>query len=269
VIAFFSLAWTWGKTDLVWRLPPNPCLQLCLPKPPARIVIYTDAEIRAFIAIADQVGRASIGDSIMLGLFTGQREGDRLALEDGGLIDGRRLFRQGKTGVVVAIRETPQLISRLESARGRVAEIALKFGLEKEKRPLTIIVDETTGRAWNKTTYRHEFKRVRTIAAKGLPDEEATAKARAEGRNDPEPIWRIAPCCPSLADKHDQDLRDTAVTWLARAGATLPEIAAITGHSLGSIHTIMKHYLAISPELGDAAIDKLMAWMEREGMNVA
>ena len=144
----------------------------------------------------------------------------------------------------------------------------LRLGLDKESRPKTIIVDETTGRPWNSTTYRHEFKRVRMIAAAGMPDEGATAKARAEGRNDPEPIWRMAPC-PSLADKHDQDLRDTAVTWFARAGATLPEIAAITGHSLGSIHSIMKHYLAITPELGDVAIDKLMAWMEREGIKVA
>jgi len=126
--------------------------------------------------------------------------------------------------------------------------------LEKEKRPKTVIVDETTGRGWNSTTHRHEFARVRAIAA-SIADEKATAEARAEGRNDPEPNCRIAPC-KSLADKHDQDLRDTAVTWLARAGATLPEIAAITGHSLASIHTIMKHYLAISPELGDAGIEK-------------
>jgi hypothetical protein len=82
-----------------------------------------------------------------------------------------------------------------------------------------------------------------------------------------EPIWIIAPC-PSLAEKRDQDIRDTAVTWLARAGATLPEIAGVTGHSLTSIHNILKHYLAITPELGDAAIAKLVAWMEREGIVV-
>jgi hypothetical protein len=73
---------------------------------------------------------------------------------------------------------------------------------------------------------------------------------------------------PSIAGKRDQDLRDTAVTWLARAGSTLPEIAAVTGHSLTSIHNIMKHYLAITPELGDVAVDKLAAWMEREGVAV-
>jgi hypothetical protein len=73
---------------------------------------------------------------------------------------------------------------------------------------------------------------------------------------------------PALAGKRDQDLRDTAVTWLARAGATLPEIAAITGHSLRSIHNVLKHYLAITPELADSGIAKLVAWMDREGMAV-
>jgi integrase len=267
-IALISTAWTWGRTDLNWRLPTNPSLELKLPKPPVRLVIYTDSEIRTFIAVADHLGRASIGDSLMLGLFTGQRQGDRLQLEDTGLVDGRRIFRQSKTKVTVAIAETPQLHERLEKAQARVAEIVLKLGLEKEKRPITVVVDETTGRAWNSNTYHHVFVDIRADAVAGIIDEEATAAARAEGRNDPGPIWLIPPC-PSLAGKHDQDIRDTAVTWLARAGATLPEIASITGHSLASIHNIMKHYLALSPELGDAGIKKLVAWMEREGIKVA
>jgi hypothetical protein len=69
---------------------------------------------------------------------------------------------------------------------------------------------------------------------------------------------------PALAGKRDQDLRDTAVTWLANAGCTLPEIASITGHSLQSIHSILKHYLAITPELADSAIAKYVAWMRED-----
>ena len=33
-----------------------------------------------------------------------------------------------------------------------------------------------------------------------------------------------------LAGKRYQDLRDTAVTWLARAGATMAEICAVSSH---------------------------------------
>jgi hypothetical protein len=69
--------------------------------------------------------------------------------------------------------------------------------------------------------------------------------------------------------KHDQDLRDTTVTWLARAKATLPEICGITGHSPRGVHEIMKHYLAVTPELGDTAVDKLTKWMDKWGMAVA
>jgi hypothetical protein len=74
-------------------------------------------------------GPASIGDAIYLGLFTGQRQTDRLALKDEGLVDGRRHFRQSKTGALVAIKETPQLAARLAQARVRVAELKMKLGL--------------------------------------------------------------------------------------------------------------------------------------------
>ena len=38
-------------------------------------------------------------------------------------------------------------------------------------------------------------------------------------------------------------LRHSCVVQLARHNATVPEIAAITGHSLASVHTILTHYL--------------------------
>ena len=194
-------------------------------------MIYTDAEIRARVEAADRAGLYSVGDSIFLGLFTGQRQGDRLALVDLGLVDGRRQLRQSKTGVVIAVPETPQLRARLAAAKARVA--ALK--LAKGTRPDEIVVYEGTGLSYNEHTYRHKFADVRTVAD---------------------------PSCT----KRDQDLRDTAVTWLARAGCTLPEIAAITGHSPRSIHDILKHYLALTPELADSGIAKLVSWMEKEGM---
>lgn len=243
--AVLSAAFTWGESSTRWRLTSNPASRLRFKRPAGRIVIYTIAEIRALLAAADALGRPSIGDAIMLGLFTGQRQGDRLALADAGLQDGRRIFRQNKTQAVVAIPETPELKLRLEAARARVAAIKLKFAT----RPEAIVVDETTGREWNEHTYRHVFAEVRAMAVRGSNE------------------FALAPC-PSLEGKRDQDLRDTAVTWLARAGCTPPMIGAITGHSQASIHGIMKHYLAITPELADAAIGKLVAWMTREGMAV-
>jgi integrase len=67
---------------------------------------------------------------------------------------------------------------------------------------------------------------------------------------------------PSVADITDQDLRDTAVTWLARAGCTVPEISAITGHSAQSATKVQRHYLASHPELADNAIRKMVPWFD-------
>jgi integrase len=54
------------------------------------------------------------------------------------------------------------------------------------------------------------------------------------------------------------DLRGTAVTRLALVGATEPEIATITGHSLRGVRAILDtHYLSRDPKLGDSAITKL------------
>jgi len=235
--AALRAAFSWARISSEWRLKHNPASGLRFKKPKGRIVIWTDAELRCLIDAADKMGRGSIGDAVLLGLFTGQRQGDRLNLVDEGLIDGRRQFRQSKTGAVVAIRETPRLAERLAQARVRVAKRTLKLGT----RPATVIVDEASGLPYNADTYRHIFSDVRKAAAATMP---------------------------AIAGKRDQDLRDTAVTWLARAGATIPEIASITGHDPKSIYTILKHYLAITPELADSAIDKLVTWMEKEGMAV-
>ena len=54
------------------------------------------------------------------------------------------------------------------------------------------------------------------------------------------------------------DLRGTAVTRLALAGATEAEIATITGHSLRDVRSILdSNYLHRDPALGRAAIHKL------------
>jgi integrase len=54
------------------------------------------------------------------------------------------------------------------------------------------------------------------------------------------------------------DLRGTAVTRLAIAGCTEPEIATITGHSLRDVRSILDaHYLHRDPALAESAIRKL------------
>src|SRR5204863_6657098 len=58
-------------------------------------------------------------------------------------------------------------------------------------------------------------------------------------------------------DRTFHDLRGTAVVRYALAGATVPQIMAITGHGLGDVRSIFEaHYLHLDEALGDIAVEK-------------
>ena len=70
--------------------------------------------------------------------------------------------------------------------------------------------------------------------------------------------WRKAQIAAGIAGVTFNDLRGTAVTRLALVGCTEAEIAAITGHTLRDVRSILDaHYLHRDPALADAAITKL------------
>lgn len=224
-IAAISTAISWGRLNGRLQLAENPASHLRMTTPDPRVRVGEREEIAALVAAADKLGRPEIGDMVILGVWTGQRQGDRLALVDRGLVRGRRVFRQAKTGAIVAVLEAPELERRLAAARARRESAGIVDA--------RIVLDEQTWRPFKADHYRHVFAEVRTAAAKK---------------------------CPSVATLRDQDLRDTAVTWMALGGATIPEIIAVSGHSAVSAQTILKHYLARHPELADAAIGKMVAW---------
>lgn len=68
--------------------------------------------------------------------------------------------------------------------------------------------------------------------------------------------WEDASKAAGIIDLHFHDLRGTAVTMLAEAGCSVPEIASITGHTLKSVHGILERYLARTATLATAAIEK-------------
>jgi integrase len=70
--------------------------------------------------------------------------------------------------------------------------------------------------------------------------------------------WRKAKAAAGIVGITFNDLRGTAVTRLALAGATEAEIATITGHTLREVRSILDaHYLHRDPALGASAIAKL------------
>ena len=209
-----------------------------LPVPAPRLRCGSIAEMNALVAAADRIGRPELGDAIMLGLWTGQRQADRLALEDGRISTDGILFRQGKKhGQPLLIPQAPDLAARLNAARIRRAAWKVNYP--------HVVLDEVNRRPFEADWYRKVFRLVREAAVAGAP---------AEGV---EPMR-------SLADFRDQDLRDTAVTWLARANCSKFEITSITGHSLKSIDEILKHYLGLHPDLARSGIGKLVAWHDQQ-----
>lgn len=72
--------------------------------------------------------------------------------------------------------------------------------------------------------------------------------------------WAKACARAGISGLTFHDLRGTAVVRLAIAGATVPQIAAVTGHSLKDVETILDaHYLGRDIQLAEAAVLKLEA----------
>jgi integrase len=66
--------------------------------------------------------------------------------------------------------------------------------------------------------------------------------------------WEEASTAAGIDKLHFHDLRGTAVTILAEAGCTTPQIAAITGHSLKTVTSILDRYLARTQALATSAV---------------
>jgi hypothetical protein len=234
----------------------NPLEDISLPMPAPRVRYAEPDQILHFVAVADCLGRADIGDAIMLGVWSGQRQNDRLALCDAQDTKNGILFRQNKKhGQPLLIPKSGPLAARISAARLR------RRGWRVQLRE--VLIDETTNSAWKADWYRKVFATIRHAAAHGTapqgrafglaPNIDVAAALAAAGLE----------AMPALADLRDQDLRDTAVTWLALAGCTEHEIASITGHSLKTIKDIMSHYLGMHPDHGRRAIAKMEKWSEQ------
>lgn len=245
--AALSAMYTWAIGESLYKgAHPVFAMTDTMPTPDPRVRFGSIDEMKHLVAAADALGRPEIGDSIVLGLWTGQRQNDRLLLvEDQQTSEGITFHQHKKRNQPLLIPPSPELVARLRAIRHRRSEWKVMFPL--------VVVDERQREPFTASWYRHTFQRVRDFAAAGKGTHELTG----------EPVE--IPPMPSLKNFHDQDLRDTAVTWLALAGCSVPQIASITGHSLKTIEEVLKHYLGMHPELARSAITRLVAWYDEKG----
>jgi len=166
------------------------------------------------------VASVELQAALLLALWTGQRQGDLL-----------RLTWKAYDGKSIRLRQS----KGKKAGKGRHVTIPvgepLKIVLDaalKEKRSAVTILTNSRSKPWTEDGFRTSW-------------DKAFRKA-------------------GLGDLHFHDLRGTAVTRLALANCTVPEIAAIIGHSMDTVQQILDaHYLGGRVELAESAIKKLNA----------
>jgi integrase len=231
VIAACRRAWSWGRKKGLVR--DNPFMNLGMEMPEGRTRAATVQELRHFVATCDSAGRPEVGDMILLGVFTAQRQADRLAMQRSQVSAGRFRVQQqkGRVRVVVSGPLPAFVLARLEAAWGRrkAAHVVQHSH---------VCIDERLNAPWNEHAYRHVFAELRKLAAETMP---------------------------SLADLRDQDLRDTALSWARDGGAENFEVRRkLSGHSPQSAELEEKHYLAMAERQGDEAVQAILNTWEKD-----
>jgi hypothetical protein len=226
----------------------NPMDGVPIPTPPARTKRIAIEAMESLAAHADGIDHANLATGILLGFFTTQREGDLLAATriswraiedvasfdrialapDGGAPMGLRIL-QGKTKKWVTNFLPHDLTRRLTATIAARGDGWHGHLLEQ---------DDWTGapRQWPEWAFQRAFR--------NLVDKCAT-DARNRGDD-----W--------LADQLDglqyRDLRRSGMCWLRDMGATIAQIAAISGHSITYTQKILDTYMPSDPRGAAAGI---------------
>ncbi len=226
---------------LGWR-ESNPAEKrgLKTPERQHQVVLWTPEMVRRFVAVADRLGRHSVGTAVMINEWMGQREADILKLPAASFAGLATDIRQQKTSAQVRlpVRLVPHLARRIddESERRRSRKVT-----QLDPRKDAFILSENTGRPYVRFNFTEWVGKIAKVAS----DE-----AHAEGEFELAAELRLARFCW---------LRHTAVTRMAEADCTLPQIAEVTGHSLRGIAEIIKHYLVRTGKMAEAAFRKRLA----------
>jgi len=183
-------------------------------------IIWTEADVTRFMGGAE----IDLQRAMILAIHTGQRYGDLIRLRWSDYDGITTRLKQGKTSQRVAIKCTS----------------TLKRMLDETPREGPFILTRADGRPWHTAN-----------------DDKALWKAW-HGRMKAAGFYPTGWDNLTVEEKRENlrfnDLRGTAVTLLAEAGANVPQICAITGHTLQSATRILERYLSMTEALSSAAI---------------
>lgn len=233
----------------------NPFLRFGLGKPAPRQVFWEDPHFDAINAAALELKLPSIALAIDVGAYIGQREADVLKLASGrwdpikpekfrfdmALYEALKsnhgpnagevmgiYVRQGKTKRWIGVPIEGDMRDRIEAAINANRRAAIGT--------TALIVCERTGLPWTQDHFIHKFGEVRARAVE---------TAINAGNQD---------LAAEIADLWFNDLRRTCVVRLGELGLDDAAIAAITGHKLGTIKTILETYMPRTEAMAARAV---------------
>lgn len=265
-----SVAFAAGRTAKLVHHNPAADSSTTLPMLQPRVRPATVEEFVTLMAAADALGLPDVGDMLCAGAWTGQRQNDRRSLTENQISADGILFAPHKKdagGQRLLIPVSSMLARRLEAARIRqrgrkVQQLGARH----------VFMWEAAGAPWSEGRYGKIYRMLRHAVAYGTPAiDEKAGKIDKEwkavfGRRDIAAELASAgiSLLPSLADLRDQDMRDTCLSWVSRAGADKWELAGFSGHAFGGDEKVLGHYVDIDPVFARRGMRKLEAWFAQE-----
>lgn len=144
-----------------WRTPgANPFDSLNVGLPKARLIVWPQSAIDAMVALADELGRPSLGDAIVAMVWLGARRQDWLAWPSNIFDTPFLAWDTEKTNAPVTIPWSviPELRDRIEAAKIRLRQSPI--------RSTTFFVDDVGQRPWSPSRFHAAFDGLRRELAK-------------------------------------------------------------------------------------------------------
>jgi hypothetical protein len=223
-------------------------LRVASPKPRDRRLLRD--ELPLLVETGRTLGHRHVAIGAVLGFYTMQREGDLLAVTsftmrgiDDISGDARRALSDERGHVVGLFLEQEKTRTPVGIPLAPIAREAVRDAISAPRQGRVggthIIADPQTGLECPEWRFQRDFRAVVVHLVKDLRWRAHSATLRQE-HSEADRLNR-------LADRYDgiqfRDLRRSGMCWMRDLGASIPMIAAISGHSIAETTKILDTYM--------------------------